>query len=311
MGYSSFKKSKKLFESWRKYITETVDEAIVDVVSDKLADVFDEQGKLIPEVVEVINDAIGKLKQWLAADHPDLKIAEIFVVGAAVTYQFGPGSDIDVNVVIPGLGQKRKLVDDWMEANLVYPDFKGDGSSRPYQFKPTDTNQGYKHVDGAYEPLQQKWLKKPDLAKAKEMYKGKMGDDSREREAYKKVEANVQKHFKQLYSVLESSSDPREIYKACMVAYQRKAAMKAMRSQSYDNDIEKGYVSQNWGFTNVIYKMLDREGYMDVFAILKKIKGNKSLVQDESTISKLKASLEAVINDPIGWGGTRYDKAAE
>tara|TARA_Y100000593_G_scaffold93190_1_gene187169 strand:+ start:6272 stop:7189 length:918 start_codon:yes stop_codon:yes gene_type:complete len=303
MKYSSYKKQQKLFESWRSYVKQ---EAIVDVVAERLPDVFDDEGNMKDEVVNIVKDGIGKLKQWLAGSFPDLEISEVAVVGAAVTYQYGPESDVDVSVVIPGLGENRGAIDDWMEANLVYDNFKGDDNSdRPYEFKPMGDNKGWAHVDAAYDPFSMDWIKKPDIEKAKEMHGKKMGSDSREQKAYKRVEENLQKHFKELYSVLTSTDDPAAILNACKKAYKRKSAMKAMRSRSFDSETEQGYISQNWGFGNVLYKMLDREGYTDVLDILKKVVKNNDLASQRSFLNKLKAALEKVINDELGYQGPK------
>tara|TARA_R110000824_G_scaffold267061_1_gene456033 strand:- start:664 stop:1608 length:945 start_codon:yes stop_codon:yes gene_type:complete len=293
-----------------------IKEAIVDVVAEKLSDVF-EGDKLKPEVSNVIKDGIKKLSQWLKQAHPDMRVSEVFIVGAAVTYQYGPGSDIDISVVIDGVGDKKGEVYQWLKANLKYPNFEGEGSSRPYQFVPMADNAGYRHVDAAYDPYSDRWTKAPDLSKAKEMYKSKVGGEgSKEREAYKKLEANYQREFKALYDLLETSTDPEELYAAIKETYQRKGDLKKMRGMSFEagedlpgrekGGVEKGYVSQNWGFTNVLYKMLDREGYLDVFKALEPIVKNKALVQDESAIAKVKAAIDKVKNDPIGWGGARY-----
>jgi len=310
--YSSDKKQKKLFESWRRFIKEdSFKEAIVDVVAEKLADVFGKDGKLTPEVSSKVKGAIQKTKQWLSQEHPELEITEAFVVGAAVTYQYGPGSDIDVSLVIPGVGDKYSIVDKWLENNLAYPNYKGpDGSDRPYQFKPMDNNLGYDNVDAAYDPMSEQWLKKPDISKAKEMYDKKMGSGSREQKAYAKVESNLKKHYQKLLNVLESTQDPQEILKACMETYKRKSSLKATRGMAFKKT-ETGYVSQNWGFGNVIYKMLDRDGYLQVFDLIKKLKKDNTLASKSEFVDKLKSALQESLDDQLGFHGAKYAQAAE
>ena len=310
--YSSDKKQKKLFESWRKFIKEdSFKEAIVDVVAEKLSDVFGEDGKLTPEVSGKVKEAIQKTKQWLSQEHPELDVTEAFVVGAAVTYQYGPGSDIDVSLVIPGVGDKWSVVDKWLEKNLAYPNYKGpDGSDRPYQFKPMENNLGYDNVDAAYDPMSEQWLKKPDISKAKEMYDKKMGSNSREQKAYAKVEKNLKKHYQKLLNVLESTQDPQEIINACLETYKRKGSLKATRGMAFKKT-ETGYVSQNWGFGNVIYKMLDRDGYLQVFDLIKKLKKDNDLVSNPEFINKLKSALQESLDDQLGFHGAKYAQAAE
>ena len=310
--YSNYKKEKKLFENWRRFLKEdSFKEAIVDVVADKLADVFGEDGKLIPEVSGKVKEAIQKTKEWLAQEHPELEVTEAFVVGAAVTYQYGPGSDIDVSLVIPGIGNKWDVVDKWLEQNLAYPNFQGpDGSDRPYQFKPMDNNLGYENVDAAYDPITDEWLKKPDISKAKEMYDKKMGAGSREQKAYAKVEKNLKKHYQKLLNVLESTQDPQEILKACLETYERKKSLKATRGMAFKKT-ETGYVSQNWGFGNVIYKMLDRDGYLEAFDLIKKLKKDNTLASNSEFINKLKSALQGSLDDQLGFHGAKYAQAAE
>jgi len=310
--YSSDKKHKKLFENWRRFLKEdTFNEAIVDVVADKLADVFGEDGKLIPEVSGKVKEAIQKTKQWLSQEHPELEVTEAFVVGAAVTYQYGPGSDIDVSLVIPGVGDKRSVVDKWLEQNLAYPNFKGpDGSDRPYQFKPMENNLGYDNVDAAYDPITEDWLKKPDIEKAKQMYQTKMKADSKEQQAFAGIEKNLKKHYQVLLNVLETTQDPQQIIKACLKTYERKKTLKAVRNIAFKKT-ETGYVSKNWGKGNVIYKMLDRDGYLQVFDLIKKLKKDNDLASNPEFINKLKSALQESLDDQLGFHGAKYAQAAE
>ena len=74
---------------------------------------------------------------------------------------------------------------------------------------------------------------------------------------------------------------------------------------------ETGYVSQNWGFGNVIYKMLDRDGYLEVFDLIKEIKNDNSLASDQQHIDKLKTALQNSLDDKLGFHGAKYAKAAE
>jgi hypothetical protein len=313
MIYSSFGKQQKLFENWRKFLKESkFNEAIVDVVADKLSDIFDDQGKLVSDVSSKLLDGINKAKAWVSSEFPNLNITEAFVVGAAVTYQYGPGSDIDVSLVIPGMDSKQqRMIDKWLEKNLAFPNFQGpEGSSRPYQFKPMENNLGYENVDAAYDPVTEEWLKKPDIEQAKQMYNQKMGAGSREQKAYAKVEANLKKHFKELLDVLNSTQNPDEILQASLKTYQRKDSLKSVRSQAFKST-EQGYVSQNWGFGNVIYKMLDRDGYLEPFDLIKKMKKDNSLAADQGYIQKLKSSLEKALADELGFHGANYTQAAE
>ena len=57
--------------------------------------------------------------------------------------------------------------------------------------------------------------------------------------------------------------------------------IKNMRGKAYsgkDKRVQQR-ISQNWGTGNIIYKFLDREGYNDVFAMIKKaVRSNFEIV---------------------------------
>jgi hypothetical protein len=76
--------------------------------------------------------------------------------------------------------------------------------------------------------------------------------------------------------------------------------IKKFRSSAYSKEIEPGYVSQNWGKGNVIYKMFDNEGYLQVFNILKDIIKNQNY-GDERLRQNLKTQLGKVVEDEIGF----------
>ena len=85
-----------------------------------------------------------------------------------------------------------------------------------------------------------------------------------------------------------------------LTADNQEGFIKKFRSSAYSKDIEPGYVSQNWGKGNVIYKMFDKEGYIQVFTILKDIIKNKAY-GDEKLRQDLKTALEKVTVDEIGF----------
>ena len=95
-------------------------EAIVNTVSDNLSDIFDEKTKkLKPEVKNNIIKGLDIIKKQF----PDLKIIDHFIVGAAVTYQYEDGSDIDTTVVLDPTVTKEKSKEGFlfMEGCLSIP----------------------------------------------------------------------------------------------------------------------------------------------------------------------------------------------
>jgi len=290
----------------RRQLRKLIIESIIDSVSENLPEIFNSEEELIPEVRNVILDAINRLSLWLKNNHPDLKITQVFVVGAAVTYQYGPESDIDVSVVIPGLGNRRNIVDDWMSSNLVYPNFTPGGNiSRPFEFKPMEDNQNYSHVDAAYDPYRQAFLKRTSREQAQGMYDRRMDDESYENKLYDSLQKILQTNFKRLYTTITTSDNLEEIKQEMIGTYERKGVLKKLRSSSYEQAPDEGYVSQNWGSSNVAYKMLDRTDYLDVFDIIKPVVKSNQPVTPE-LLDDLKIALEAVIYDDIGFAGVDY-----
>jgi len=295
---------KLIMENWKHFIKE----AIVDVPSEKLSDIFNDNGVMQEKVISVIKDAKGKIDKFLQSNYKNLKVTEMFVVGAAVTYQFSPSSDIDTTVVIPTLtDQQFKEIDDWMEKNLVYENWSVDGSSRPFQFKPNATNNNYVHADAAYDPFNKKWIKKPSFEKTKQQYDSIVSDpNSKERKMYAFVEKHIQPSLKQLFDALNNTNlnenVSNNIKKLIIDAFKRYEVLKKKRGSAYGEDPDKtGRISQNWGTGNVLYKFLDREGYNEVYGYLKKaIKSNFEIV-DQEYLNTLKQKLQQVLSSEHGY----------
>lgn len=284
-------------------------EAIINTVSDKLSDVFDEKGIMKSEVINSINKGLDIIKKQF----PDLKIIDHYVVGAAVTYQYEGGSDIDTTVVLDPTTPPEKLkeVDKWIEKNL---DGTMKYNARPYQFKVNFKGRNkIDSADAAYDPIKKIWIKQPNAEKAKQMYQNKIGDPkSKENVLYTQLEKIVQPSLKRLYSALSTIKEAEEIETdvakgktdlASFVksAYARyKDGIKSLRGKAYDAPPESGYVSQNWGKGNVIYKMFDREGYNIAYGIMKDMVENNKF-NDPTQLKTLKDALVNVINDEIGY----------
>lgn len=293
---------KLLMENWKTYLKE----AIVDTPSERLSDVFDDNGVMKEEVIAVIKDAKEKLDKFLSSQN--LKITEMFVVGAAVTYQFSPSSDIDTTVVIPNITDEQwKQVDNWMEENLNYSNWSVDGSSRPFQFKPASSNTGYKNVDAAYDPFNKKWIKEPNLETTKQEYNQVVSDpQSKERKMYAFVEKHIQPSLQQLLNILSNTSLNENISdnikNAIKNAFKRYEVLKKKRGTAYGEEpSQTGRISQNWGLGNVLYKFLDREGYSEVYGYLKKAIKSEFKIVDQNFINNLKQKLENVLKGEHGY----------
>ena len=277
-----------------------VKEAIVDTVSDKLSDIFDEKGIMKSEVINSINKGLGIIKNKF----PDLKIIDYYVVGAAVTYQYTDESDIDTTVVLDPTTppEKVKEVDKWIEKNL---DGTIKHNARPYQFKVNFKGRNeIDSADAAYDPKKKSWIKQPNAEQAKQMYQSKIGNkNSKEHTLYTQLEKIVQPSLKRLYTTLsaikeEEKTDINSLIKSAYARYEK--GIKALRGKAYDAPPESGYVSQNWGKGNVIYKMFDREGYNIAYGIMKDmVKNNK--FDDSNQLNTLKLALSKVVDDEAGY----------
>jgi len=284
-------------------------EAIVNTVSDNLSDIFDEKTKKFkPEVKNNIIKGLDIIKKQF----PDLKITDHFVVGAAVTYQYEDGSDIDTTIVLDPTvtKEKSKEVDKWIELNL---DGKFKHNARPYQFKVSYNGRDkIDNADAAYDDVKDTWIKQPDAEKAKQMYQSKIGDPkSKENVLYAQLEKTVQPSLKTLHAALSSvkeaetktdvAKEKTDVVPLIKNAYARyDTGIKSLRGKAYEAPPESGYVSQNWGTGNVIYKMFDREGYNTVYGIMKDMIKNDKF-DDTTQLKTLKDTLAKVIDDEIGY----------
>jgi len=292
-------------------------EAIVDMVSNELSDIFGEDSKLKPEVRNNIKKGLGIIKMKF----PELKIVDNYIVGAAITYQYEDESDIDITVVLDPSTSKELMekADKWIESNLDKGKHAMFHNKRPYQFKLSfSTREDIKSADAVYDPSKNDWIKKADKEKSIDMWHKKVLDDeSKEHEIYSDMEKMVQPSLKMLYKAVRENITGNQLATLVKQAFskygdaskldpdfkldkKKQGYIKNIRGAAYGRDIEPGYVSQNWGVGNVVYKMFEREEYTNVYEILKDIIKNKKY-DDKSILNRLKFALEKVVQDEIGY----------
>lgn len=283
------------FEKHKKLMLEHLGEAIVDVPSKRLSDIFDDDGKMKDEVANTIHQGIREIQ----AAFPNLNIVDYFVVGAAVTYQYTDESDIDTTVVVPKDTDKDlfKKVDKWIENNL---DPKYKYGKRPYQFKVNTQGRENKNADAAYDVRKQEWIKAPNAERTEKDYQSIVNDPkSYERKIYMSVERSIQPILQRLDQQIKQDKSVTDKVKDLMrSAYKRYEVIKNFRGKSYGSDKRTdSRISQNWGVGNVIYKFLDREGYNNVFSTIKHaVKSNFDV-----DLNELSSQLDKVVNDEIGY----------
>lgn len=282
-------------------------EAIVDQPSQNLSDIFDEEGKLKQEVINTIQKGIQEIK----AQFPQLPIDDYFLVGAAVTYQYSNGSDIDTTVSVPRANdQMFKQANDWIGSNL---DPKYKFGQRPYQFKVSKgTRQQTAAFDAVYDVLAQiktgkpSWIKAPNQSKTQSNFRQFIGNSqSKENQLYTTIERTIQPSLQRLLTLINTTKGQLtdEIKRQIQTVVDRYKIIKNLRGKSYDGPADprdQGKISNNWGVGNVVFKFLDREGYLEAFKLL------KNMVQSNyqnftSNVNQLVQTLSKVANDEHGF----------
>jgi len=283
-------------------------EAIVDAPSQSLSDIFDPEGKLKSEVVNTIIKGIQEIKNQF----PNLPIDDYFVVGAAVTYQYSPKSDIDTTISVPRAPDDVfKQANDWIGSNL---DPKYKFGARPYQFKVSKGTRGQlQSFDAVYDVKSQiktgkpTWIKKPDPNKTSMDFKKFISNqESEEHELYKSIEKTIKPSIENLLKLIKASGGVLndQIKQQTAAVLDRYKIIKKLRSKSYDGPADlrdQDKMSKNWGVGNIVYKFLDREGYVDLFGILKELVKNQ-FQNFTSIVGKLISSLQHVVSSSIGFG---------
>ncbi len=282
-------------------------EAIVDQPQHSLSDIFDEAGKLKQEVVNTITGAIREIKTRF----PNLPIDDFFVVGAAVTYQYSPTSDIDTTLSVPRADDELfKQADDWIGKNI---DSKYNFGQRPYQFKVSKgTRNQIEAFDAVYdikgqiETKKPVWIKRPDFQKTTMDFQKFISDEeSKEHKLYKSVEKTIKPSIEELLEMIKNSGGVLNsaIQQQIKNVLKRYESIKNMRWHSFDTSSSTSpmsRISQNWGTTNIIYKFLEREGYINLFKTLKNLV--KSNYQNFNTlIGQINSMLQNVVNSTIGF----------
>lgn len=283
-------------------------ESIVDEPRQVLSDIFDQEGKLKQEVVDTIHRGIQEIK----AHFPDLQIDDYFVVGAAVTHQYSPTSDIDTTLVVTSASDDLfKQANDWIGRNI---DPKYKFGARPYQFKVSRQNRSQiAAFDAVYDIAQQaktgrpSWIKRPDPAKSHMDFKRFITDEeSNEHRLYRSIEKSIKPSIQDLFQMIKRSGGnlTDEIKSQTMAVLDKYKIIKSLRSKSFDSQHsdsrDQGKISKNWGVGNVIYKFLDKEGYIELFQTLKKM-SELNFQNFKSMFGNLTSLLQRVAQSAIGF----------
>jgi hypothetical protein len=283
---------------------------IVDAPSDKLSNVFEPGStRMRADVVAKINSGLQTIKSYLDSAYPGVKIVSHEVIGAAVTYQYTEKSDIDTTVFI-NIGEndpRFKVINDWIGDNV---DGKMYHEKRPFQFKIKPAayiGQQDANADAIYDPTTGEFKKRQNPQEASASFRGLIESGrSEERRAYQRMEEEIRGMTRSWANVGRKalqSGRPDEYAKwltpqaqEILNAWKR---IKDMRGESYDQPTEPTRISQNWGAGNIIFKFLERDGYIDLFKMIKASLADGSVHPDE-----LKASVEMaekIMSQNIGY----------
>jgi len=283
---------------------------VVDLPTKELSDVFEPGStKMRDDVVAKINSGLARIQAYLDAEHAGIKVVGHEVIGAAVTHQFTEKSDIDTTVFINiGEDDRRfKTINDWIGDNVDGTMFHG---QRPFQFKiKPDSTMGSQgsNADAIYDPTTQEFRKRQSPEAAAAGFRSLIESGrSEERLAYRRMEEEIRGMTRSWARVgrraLESGR-PNEHAK--WLAPQAREILKAFkrikdtRGESYRQPTPQGRISQNWGSGNIIFKFLERDGYIDLFKMIK-----AALADGNVHPGELKASVEmaeAIMEQDLGY----------
>ena len=290
--------------------------AIVDPPRGGLSNIFvPGTEELVPEVQRSVDAGLERIRAHLEAEHPGVEVVDHEMIGASVTEQYSPTSDIDTTVFI-NLGRddpRFELINRWIGDNV---DGRMKFRGRPYQFKimPESTRGQNDNADAVYRPGRG-FTKRPGAGRAAAEF-GRLVEDPRsaERVAYAQMEVALQAlarlWAREARAALEADDPGRYMGRLGAVGeamVERAGLIKKVRGTAYSGGAGDR-ISQNWGSGNVIYKFLERDGYL---ALLKAVKG--ALADGRLHPHELMASVslaEAVASGAVGFDPRGDDPTA-
>lgn len=295
--------------------------AITHEVSGSLSNIFTPGTKTVrPDVLATIRKGINKIKAYLAEQHPEVKMSDYAeIVGAAVTYQYGPTSDIDTTLFInlpeqvpsPNPGERGKMIrnpvfktiDKWVEAN-VDPLFTLDeaGTSRPFQFKlrpDTDMSKPRDNADASVDVNTGRFIKEPPSPEHARSERKRLieSGESPVQKDYKRLEEKIRGMVRSFYNVAKKavSENEAEKYSKWLIPQAREIisayeTAKKNRQSAYSEkqNMPTGRISRNWADSNIVFKMLDNEGYMSFMKIIK-----EKIADGSFTVGELQEAISA------------------
>lgn len=264
-------------------------ESVLDPVHKELdQSVWGKDKKIKKEHREYI---LNKLEKWLEKIGIDKKPDGVYIIGSITTYQYSTISDIDVNVVIDLTKKQIEELIEFLPNESILP-----GTSHPVNYYLTNDNgASVKRAKTSYDLLNDKWIKEPNKDKVEYPYNyiveiSKIfisGLDERIAEYERdKIEYELFNEYKKNKD-LDISSD--EIEKALEIKkleleadldaiYIGYKLIKSFRREAYEDDYESDFLidikfkDSDYSINNLVYKTIERFGYIDKLKTYKKIR---------------------------------------
>ena len=282
---------------------------IVDKPQGKLSDIFEPGSITLKSVVKNnIDLALSRIQEFLDKTYAGIKVTRHEIIGAAVTFQYTDTSDIDTTVFINinRSDPRFKSINNWIG---TYIDGKMTYNKRPYQFKimPDSTKSQTGQADAIYDPVSGSFLKPPQKSKSQDDFKELIYNKSDERKQYERMEEKLRgmarSWAKVGRKVLSSKDSISDSYKWLLPqAKEIIIVLKNIsdtRSDSYSSPIQGERQSQNWGTGNILFKFIERDGYLELFKLIK-----HAMEDEKLNIFELRESVtlaEKIMNQNLGY----------
>lgn len=285
------KKHETEYEQWIGRDANPLGESVLDPIHNTLAkDVWTRDLKLKDKHRDYI---LGTLREWLDKMDIEKEPTQVAIIGSITTYQYSKISDIDVNVVIDIPDSKRDDLIKFLPNESKLP-----GTQHPVNYYlAADAGENVRKKPSAYDVLKNDWFpgKRPKKEQVEYPYGYVVeiarffmdGIDERIAEFERdKIEYELYKEYKDNKEIQMS---PEELQKAIEqkrleiladldAIHVANKMVKAFRGKAFEEDYEPDFLidihttNRDFSVNNLVYKALERFGYLDK---LKKFKDER------------------------------------